>query len=678
MCFGAGLMPLEMVAGQSQSSAISITQVTPSSLSASVGTLITVQGTIATPNGPYQIIFGQTVVATGISNGYSISADFSIPEIVSGSYGLTLRDQSTYGNATDQFQVATAYSITPLSTQIQERGTVTLNVTVTGGQPNTPYNANVAVMIPAPLNTTFSKIIPLGTSSQKGTANAQVTYPDSSFQPNVALTDYTGAYTVYFNQSDNLAKNTFNVGFLDATAYHRGQTATIKAIGYQPNQAANLTVTSTATGELLDSESLTVLADGSITASWMVPATPAIGTYTAQIIPIGTQKAIVDSQTFSVTGYSVQVKTVNLAGEIAPLIRLQATDAATNAVTNSSSGKDGTANFNFEGGLQVLTAFWNGVNVGQTNITVVGTGSFTMQCTLTDLNFVVKNVNGVAMPFVDLDVSYQYQAASGATQFGSVSGQTDASGTFRVNSTLTGITYNYNASLYDQIFNTNNNTINNVQAQPTSQVLVTCPNKALTLNVVGYNQAAIPNARVELVEASNSLFYIATTDANGSATDQVTFGMYRLRIYKDNALISESSIAVFSNSQLKERCTLYGIQVSVRVVDFLGQPIQNANVTLNGPATERFSTLTPSSGTATFSNVIGGDMQIVTFAQTAPNDYQAVTQQVNQTTSIQIKLDRYTAVGPFLIQANTLITIVIILVVAVLFVVVEIYRHKRR
>ena len=196
--------------------------------------------------------------------------------------------------------------------------------------------------------------------------------------------------------------------------------------------------------------------------------------------------------------------------------------------------------------------------------------------------------------------------------------------------------------------------------------------------MVGYNQAAIPNARVELVESTNNLFYTATTDANGSVTNQVTFGTYRLRIYKDNILISESSIAVFSDSQLKERCTLYGIQVSVRVVDFLGQPIQNANVTLIGPSTERFSTLTPSSGTATFSDVIGGDMQIVAFAQAAPNDYQAVTQLVNQTTSIQIKLGQYIAVGPFLIQANTLITIMIILVVAILFVVVEIYRHKRR
>ena len=41
----------------------------------------------------------------------------------------------------------------------------------------------------------------------------------------------------------------------------------------------------------------------------------------------------------------------------------------------------------------------------------------------------------------------------------------------------------------------------------------------------------------------------------------------------------QSSAAV----QQQIRCTLYGIQLSVTVVDFFGTPISNANVTLNGP-----------------------------------------------------------------------------------------------
>ena len=57
------------------------------------------------------------------------------------------------------------------------------------------------------------------------------------------------------------------------------------------------------------------------------------------------------------------------------------------------------------------------------------------------------------------------------------------------------------------------------------------------MGVTGYNDQAIQGARVQLVELSNGLFYSATTDASGLVTVHVTYGTYRLRVYKDNALI---------------------------------------------------------------------------------------------------------------------------------------------
>ena len=675
VCFSVGFVPVEVVDGQNLSSSVSISKVTPS-LSGAVGSYVTVQGAIATLNGNYQVLFDQNPVASGTSNGYSVAASFAVPEINRGTYPLTLRDLSTLANATNQFQVITSYTIAPLSNQIQEHDSVTLNVTVTGGQPNTHYAANIAVMIPSPLNTTFSKIVSLGTSNEKGTARSQVTYPGGDFLPAGALTDYSGTYYAYFNQSDTMARTNFSVGFLDSTSYHRGQTAIIKAVGYQPSQAANLVVTNTATGALLDQEALTASNDGTIATSWLVSANAAIGIYTVQITTTGAPKAIVDSETISVVGYSVQIKTVNIGNEIVPLIRLQVQDATTNVVVNGSSGSDGIATFSLEAGIQSLTAFWSGVNVGQTNITVTGNGVFTMVCALTDLNFVVHNENGVPMPFVLLDIAFQYQTASGVMQVGSSSGETDVLGFYRLNSTFTGIDYNVTSSLYNQIFSVNK--VNNAPVQSFSQVLITCPNEALTINVIGNNQAPISNARIELVEVSNNLFYTATTDLNGSAASAVTFGTYRARIYKNNVLINDTNVDVFSNTQKQILCTLYGIQVSVSVVDVLGQPIQNANVTLNGPATERFSALTNSNGKVIFNDVIGGDVQIVAFAQGAPNDFQAVVQTVNQPTSIQIKLDKYVALGPFLVQTNTLLTIGVILTLLILFVAVEIYRRKKR
>jgi hypothetical protein len=688
MSFAVALTPSDHVFGQNQNLGVTIYQISPAGLNVSNGTstltgpvgyALNLQGTIYTSNGTYQVIFANQVVASGASEGYYVNANFSVPEVPSGTYALRLRDVPANVNSTeDDFQVTTVYSINAVPSQVQEGSSVVFNVAVTGGDPTTAYNANVSVVLPSPLNTEYSKIVSLGTPNQKGTVNAQITYPDSSFQPNGSLTDYAGSYTIYFNQSVSLAHNQFSVVFLDSTTYHRGQTVTIRATGYQPNQAATLSVTSIATGVTLDSESVTASADGIISTTWVVSSNAAIGDCTVKITPQGTQKSIQDSQTFSIIGYAIKIKTVNLANEIVPQIRVQATDESTNTAYNSTSGADGIANFNLETGTQSLTAFWNGVNVGETNITVTGDGTFSLQCQLTDLKITVQNENGILMPFVNLAITYRYQPSSGgSSQIGNASGQTDPSGSFTLDSTLTGISYTVNASLYNKVFNSGNNTITNLPAQALSEVVITCPNEALTINVVGYDQAAIPDARIELVELTSGLFYTASTDSSGSVTSQVTFGMYRVRIYKDNILINETNIEAFSESQKQIRCTLYGIQVSVSVVDFFGRPIPNANVTLNGPETERFSAITQGDGTVTFSNVIGGGMQIVAFAPGAQNGYQAVTLTVNQPTSVQIKIDRYIALGSLLIQASSLITIAVILAAVILFAAVEIYRRKR-
>jgi hypothetical protein len=691
MSFAVTLVPLTIVSGQNANLGVSILQVTPagttifsgtSTYTGSVGAAFNLQGTIYLSNSSYQIIFGTNVVATGTSVGYYVNANFTVPEVPSGSYALTLRDVAVNVNSTgstpESFQVKTVYSINAVPSQVQEGSSVVLNVTVTGGDPTTAYNANVSVVLPSPLNTEYSKIVSLGTPNQKGTVNAQITYPDSSFQPSGSLTDYAGSYTVYFNQSASLAQNQFSVGFLDSTTYHRDQTVTIRATDYTPNQNATLSVTSVATSASVGSESLIASADGIISTTWVVSSNATIGDYTVQITPQGTQKSIQDSQTFSIIGYAIKIKTVNLANEIVPQIRVQALDESSNTVYNSTSGADGIANLNLETGNQFLTAFWNGVNVGETNITVTGDGTFSLQCQLTDLKITVQNENGILMPFVNLVITYQYQPSSGgSSQTGNASGQTDTSGTYTLDSALTGISYTINASLYNIVFNSGNNTINDLPAQALSEVVITCPNEALTINVVGYDQAAIPGARIELVELTSGLFYTASTDSSGSVTSQVTFGMYRVRIYKDNILINETNIEAFSESQKQIRCTLYGIQVSVSVVDFFGRPIPNANVTLNGPETERFSAVTQGDGTVTFSNVIGGDMQIVAFAPGAQNDYQAVTLTVVQPTSVQIKIDRYIALGSLLIQASSLITIAVILAAVILFTAVEIYRRKR-
>jgi hypothetical protein len=665
--------PIEVYA-QNTNLGVNLLQITPSEATGPVGSSVNIIGTLYTSNGSYQLFVGRTLVASGKSQGYYVETNFIVPQLLSGPYALILRDVAININSTKQFTVTTNYAINAVPSSVQEGGNVVLNVTVSGGKLGTSYSANVGIALPSPLSTVYTKSVTLGNPNEVGTASAQITFPDSSFQPSGSLTDYAGTYTVYFNQSQTLAQNTFAVNFIDSTTPHRGQTVNVRATAYQANEPATLTVTNVKSGTAIDTASVTANADGVISTNWVVSANADVGDYTIKITPQNTQKSIPDTQTFTVPGYSIKVQTNNLAGQAVAGIAISAIDASTKTVYNATSDTNGVANFKLESGTTALAAFWNAVNVGEESITVSGDATFTLSCQLTNIKITVKNTDGTAMPFVNLNIAYHYQSSAG-TKTGSATGQTDSSGSYTLTSGFAGATYIIDASIYNQVFNSGNNTVSNLPTQATAQVFIICPIETLSINILGSNQEPIPNARIELVELSNGLFYSASTDSNGAATTQATFGMYRARVYKDTTLINETNVNLFSSSSQQIHCTLYGIQLSVDVVDFFGAPISNADVTLNGPV--HTSSVTQGNGKATFNNIIGGNMQIIAQVSGTQDASQAITVTVNQPTTVQIKIDKYVALGSILIQASALFTILVILIILILFAIVEVYRRRR-
>jgi hypothetical protein len=672
------IMPLSMVLGQL---GVNIILVSPQS-QGTVGQRVNVQGTIETNNGGYQIWFANQLVASNTSEGYYVNANFSIPAIKAGDYTIILRDIIQNVNATYDLSVVAAYyieAIVPSSpAQLQEGNNVVLNVTLTGIQSSSTYYANVTVELPAPLSTSYSRVVEVPVSSQGAIATTQVTYPDAAFQPEGSLTNYTGSYHVYFNMSQSLAEDQFFVGFTDLSEYHRGQVAAIRAIGYQPDENATVSIKYAKTDASVFSETVTASSGGVINSSWTVPSDALIGDYNITITPETTAKLVPDSELFTVPGYAVQIRTLNLAGEIVPQVLVEALDQATNTLYNGTSGIDGIAHLNLEKGNHTVTAFWNGVKVGEMNVSITGEGSFDITCELIDLKITVQNENGNLIPFVNLDVTYQYVTTKeGSSKTGQATGQTNLTGTFNLKSILPGIGYTINASLYGVVFNVGNNTVSNLPVQPVSEVVIICPSRTLTLKIIDYNRAAIPNARIELVEVTNGLFNGVTTNAGGAVTVQVTFGKYRLRVYKDDILLNETVIQVFNDMQSEIRCSLYNIKVSVKAVDYFKQPIPNVIVTLHGPGSEALSATTQADGITTFSNVIGGNVQIIAYPEGMENSYEAVNMQVTEPTTIQVKLDKYILIGPFLIEASVLATIIVVLMAIVLFVSIEVYRRRR-
>lgn len=666
------LLPISNVSAQSEST--TITQLSTST--GTVGQNVTLQGNIDTVNGTYDILFNNSVVLTKTSLVNAVNAVFAVPEVPGGDYNVTLRDSTSGNNATVTFTVVIGYSIEALPSspvQLQEGNNVTLNINVTGGQAGNSYFANVTVVLPSPLSTKFSQNIALSSTSAGGTARAQITFPDEFSS---SSTNYTGTYTAYFNQSEFLAYDQFTVGLTNSTTYHRNQSVPIQATGYQPGENATLTITNTETNTTVHTENFTANDSGVFSTTWTVPSNTSIGNYNITITPQTTTKNITDTQLFSISGYLIQVRTLNLAGQLMPSIDIEALDIATSNIYNATSGSDGIANLNLEAGNCNITAFHLDVQVGQINPSITGAATYDLSCNLTNINVTVKNADGVLMHSVDLTLAYQYiSSKDGSTNNVIVQGKTDKFGNYVFNSTFTGISYVINASVYGKVFNIDN-TISSLPAQPVFDVNLICPTQNLTLTLLGSTSAPIDNARLTLIELTNGLFQNATTNDTGTVNLQVTFGKYQLRVYSGNVLLNQTTVEVFGDSQITIQCSRYGIQVTVSVVDFFGQPISNANVTLYGSGNERLSGVTCSNGTVTFNNLIGGNMHVVAYPSGMENNYQAVSLTIDGSTTVPIKMGQFICLGLFLIGTNAF-AVVILTLVSLLLLVIGIFSRRK-
>ena len=676
------MMPVSMVSGQG---GLYIYQITTHKnysapiTSANVGEAVNLVGTLYTANSSYKVFFGDTLVDSNQSSGYYVSSNFTIPEVPSGNYTLTLEDVAIEYNTTSSLVVNTAYvvkAVVPDSPALlQEGDDVILNVAITGGQPNTSHTANITVMLPPPLATNFTQLVSLSVGSS-GTARTQITFPSASFQPSDSTTIYAGLYTAYFNMTEGLGQSQFSIGITDANQYHKQDTVKIRAVGYQPSQTATLTILNPAGNNVLN-ETVTASNQGVITKDWTIPSTAPLGQYNVTITPQTNPKAVPDSQLFTIPGYPITINTLNLAGDFVPYLAIEALDQASNTLTNGTSGYYGSALLNLEKGNHTITAYWNDVRVGEIKVSITGSTTYNITCQLTNLKITVQDKNGITIPSADLNLTYQYVTTkTGAPQTGSVSGQTDLSGTYSFNSTLSGITYVISASKYGAVFNAGNNTINNLPAQPTYLAAIICPEETLSLKTIDYHSAVLPNARIELIEQESGIFYSVSTDSNGAVSVQVTFGQYRLRVYTaENILLNETLLKVVSNTQSQIRCVLYNLEVSVKVVDYFGNPISNVNVQLSRPSMSIRSATTQGDGTATFSNVIGGNMEITAYPSVNEGAYSAKNLYVDSPTAVQIQMANYVALGPLLIGTSALVTLLIVLIVVLLVIAIEVFRR---
>ena len=661
------MMPFSLL--RSVNAQTKIISVTPAS--ATVGTLVNLKANVSTSGDQYKVKFDNNVVATGSATGFDVNTTFNIPDAIAGNHTISIVSIATNETAGTIFTVLTSYSINvtaPASPgQLQEGDSVPILFNVTGGYQSDTFSANITIQTPN--NATFEKYEKILNVSTSYTGNASITmtYP-YDFSP-TANTSLVGEYKIYSNTT--AANTKFTIGLTNSTEYHRGQTVDVKAL-YLPTENISISILG-GNVNFFDNSSDNLRADGNGVihyTNWTVPSSASMGSYMINITSISnlTRKLPLDIQNFTVPGYAINITTRNLAG--APVYNV-----TLRVFENSTSIANGTSNLNglveqlrLESGNYIGEAYFKDHKVGEDWINTTGSTSLDFSCNLTSLGIKVTGETGIPIPDIGLNL------ASDNNTLMTLS--TNISGIAVASSLLPDQNYTLNASRYDMQFNTT--TVLQLPTTDWINITIVCPTMTLQITVTSATGQAINNATVKAREVSGGFITEGNT-VNGILALNGIFGRYLVEVFmygiKLNATTVDLNQTVVNVTIV---CDSYGLSISIKIIDYFGQPISGANVTLKQGNWQDFR-LTGSDGIVNFTNTIGGNMQAVVYlpGQTEPYTMRTFSFDSSTTQPLEIKADKFMLLGGFLVETGQVATTMLVVAIVVLILSLELYKRRR-
>ncbi len=647
--------------------------------SGNVGANVTLAANVSNL-GLYHILFDGNEVLSENATGYNVTTNFIIPPAPQGAHNVTIIDAAGE-NDTTSFTITPSYLFTPqvpmYPAQLQEGSSIIITVDVAGGLADYDYSKLINVQTPrADSNYTVLKGFNVTTDAY-GTCLMNITYPDN-FSAG-ANTNFTGYYKLFFNGT---IVGQFFVGITNASAYHRGDTVNIKAVNYPVNENVNITITFGNATIYMDTYNAT---DGTVNYDWVVPSNALLSnsthTYNVTITPIPSAKNFSDTQTFEIPGFCTRIYTQNIARKNVSNVLVKLYDESANTTYTNSSDTNGYAFFELEKGDYTAEAYFKNVKVCDgLQFNVAGETSLNVSCQLTSLTIVVENEQGIRIPHVTVNVAYNYTTNYGTPENKTdvESGETDIDGALLFPAMLPNITYLVNASLYDLVFNAGNNTIPVLPPTDYVNTTILCPTRRLNIQVLDAKDQPIPSVTIKAQELTTGLF-VEGAAVDGNATLNCTFGKYSISIFFGEILLNGTTSDLTTSDidvNVTIKCQLYGLNIAVKVVDYFGQPISGANITLQRDTLQN-SSLTDSSGIATFPKAIGGEMQMAVYLPGQSEPCIKTTTYIVDSTTLTVRTARYIVLAGFLVETSQLATAIIIALTALFVIFIEIYRRRR-
>ncbi len=650
-----------------------------------VGDLIELTGQINTTDGAYEILFDGVSVESGDATLTTVEDIFVVPNSTKGDHTVTLRDvEKNITSDIVTFAVKTGYYIKATKPRIQEDENATILAIIAGGEANTYLSANVTVTDPH--NKTHSCPSFNITTEQNGYGETSKIYPtDFDAEPH---TFYIGIYNLTLNTQLPKTTGSFTVGLTNVDEYHRFQDVNIKAVNYTlPTDILRIKITYNEEAVFTSPTMNTSETGGVITANWTIPANASIGLYIVSVInttSTGTKKLVPDNQTFRIVSkfFACEVNVFNLDDEPVEGIAVEANNTFTSTATaTAKSDKDGLASFYLEATNYVFTALLNNSKVGDKSEislaeNLTETLALNIKCSLANIKVEIRDAEDKILPFVSISANFTYVTRTNVTKAGMVSTETNLTGIGTLRNLFINTNYTVKASRYGQTFNTTT-----LDLTSTSWFNTTCPTLELVIKVFDRSNSPFQGALVKVYDWGIGLSGLVgekDTSVSGEVAFNFTFGKYVVKVYKDGVLLNETSTFLKDQpTNFAVYCKLYNLTLEVSVLDYFGQGVSNANVTIEREETVLSSLATGGSGVAQFTELVGGNYRI--FVYIAQKPYRTITLYLQEPKTVTLKLEEIVLVGGFITETSHLLTAAfILLLIIVLIFTFTYYKFKSK
>lgn len=661
-----------------------ITQLSPTE--GPVGTLVSVTGQINTVNGSYSILFDSKPVKNGTSTINNVSDTFTVENTTAGSYEVRLLDiingtESEPVNFVVQREYVIRAVTPPDPRQMQEGANTTIIALITGGNASETLS-HISITVEDPANGTYSSGDDLIETDSNGYGRLSKVYP-TDFNGGNGTTFFVGLYQMTLKSgNDTIATGNFRVGLTNATEYHRFQNVNVKAMNYTSGQH---TVRITYDGNTVF-ESTPNASDGMITTNWTIPANASLGIYTVTVQRKPLPKLVPDNQNFTIVSksFTCEVRTLNLDNEPIEGVQIEATNLTGPVEGVKVTNEEGIASLQLEATNYTFLAYWSAspalpARVGETewislasNLTDAKAVNIT--CPLAHIKVAIKDHQGTAMPYVEVKINFTYIGRLDYAISDTLLIETNPNGISEFQNMYTNIEYTIQAIRYDHAFETTRANLTSTQ-----WFNLTAPTYRLVVNVFDRIGWPLQDAQVKIYEWSIGLGD-QTLEKNTGTSGQVefnsTFGKYVVSVYKNGYLVNKTTLLLKEQpTNLAIHCKLYSLTLDVSVVDYLGQGIPNANVTIERDGVALSSLNTAGNGLARFPELVGGKYKVYVYLGGKPQEITIVDLQ--EPTTLTARIAEVVSIAGLLTETSSFLTISFTLLVIAIFLGVLVYRRLR-